>query len=215
MGAYIERNHRSGETTHVQDVGGGCDDCRNNNDDKYRGVWLVNSNRRSGLAYAATCRCKTPTVNPDVQPIRTWKVSRDCSSEEIFIGSGINGRPAKFHIYAAQNHRQKDLEHWHERWRSAEMVDYWFRAPVALMFIFVVMAVASLRAQTSTTGDIAGVVTDPTAAVVPGVSVTLKNVDNGSSTSTTAYSQGSYNFPLPRRQLLQSCRAYLHQHQWT
>ena len=88
MGAYIERNHRSGEKTHVQDVGGGCDDCRNNNDDEYGGVWLVNSKRRSGLAYAATCRCKTPTVNPDVQPIWTRKVSRDCSSEEIFIGSG-------------------------------------------------------------------------------------------------------------------------------
>ena len=70
------------------------------------------------------------------------------------------------------------------------------RAPVALMFILVVMAVASLRAQTSTTGDIAGVVTDATGAVVPGVSVTLKNVGTGSATSTTANSQGSYNFPL-------------------
>jgi Carboxypeptidase regulatory-like domain len=39
-------------------------------------------------------------------------------------------------------------------------------------------------------------VTDTTAAVVSGVSVTLKNVDTGSSTSTTTNSQGSYNFPF-------------------
>jgi Carboxypeptidase regulatory-like domain len=58
------------------------------------------------------------------------------------------------------------------------------------------VAVANLHAQTSTTGDIVGVVTDPTAAVVPGVSVTLQNLDTGSSTSTTSSSQGAYNFPL-------------------
>jgi Carboxypeptidase regulatory-like domain len=66
--------------------------------------------------------------------------------------------------------------------------------PIALMFVLAVTAVASLRAQTSTTGDIAGVVIDPTAAIVPGVSITLKNIDTGSSTSTTSNSQGSYNF---------------------
>jgi len=42
-----------------------------------------------------------------------------------------------------------------------------------------------MGAQTSTTGEIAGVVTDPTAAVVPGVSVTLQNLDTGSSNSAT------------------------------
>src|SRR5258708_29804279 len=41
---------------------------------------------------------------------------------------------------------------------------------MALMFVLVVSAVTSVGAQTSTTGDIAGVVTDPTAAVVSGVS---------------------------------------------
>src|SRR5712672_4691045 len=66
---------------------------------------------------------------------------------------------------------------------------------IALMLMLVVMA-TSVGAQTSTTGDIAGVVTDPTAAVVSGVSVKLKNVDTGSSTSTTTNSQGSYNFPF-------------------
>ena len=64
------------------------------------------------------------------------------------------------------------------------------------MFAFLVMTVSSLWAQTSTTGAIAGVVTDPTAAVLPGVSVMLKNIDTGSSASTTSNAQGSYNFPL-------------------
>src|SRR5580692_4579710 len=66
----------------------------------------------------------------------------------------------------------------------------------ALVLVFLTITVSSLWAQTSTTGAIAGVVTDPTAAVLPGVSVTLKNVDTGSSASTTSNAQGSYNFPL-------------------
>src|SRR5579863_7299592 len=69
-------------------------------------------------------------------------------------------------------------------------------APTVLVFVFMVMAVSSLWAQTSTTGAIAGVVTDPTAAVLPGVSVILKNLDTGSSASTTSNAQGSYNFLL-------------------
>jgi Carboxypeptidase regulatory-like domain len=67
-------------------------------------------------------------------------------------------------------------------------------AAMAFMVLFVVTAVASLGAQTATTGDIAGVITDPTAAVLSGVAVTLTNLDTGSSTSTTTNSQGSYNF---------------------
>jgi hypothetical protein len=31
----VERNHWGGEEAHVEDVGGGCDDCRNNKDDEY------------------------------------------------------------------------------------------------------------------------------------------------------------------------------------
>src|SRR5580698_7452235 len=69
-------------------------------------------------------------------------------------------------------------------------------APIALLVVFMMTAVASLFGQTATTGDIAGVVTDPTAAVVTGVPIALKNVDTGSSTSTTTNAQGSYNFSL-------------------
>src|ERR1700686_2970795 len=65
-----------------------------------------------------------------------------------------------------------------------------------MLLLVVLMAAVSVGAQTSTTGAIAGVITDPTAAVVSGVSITLKNVDTGSSASTTTNAQGSYNFPL-------------------
>src|SRR5258708_9662332 len=67
-----------------------------------------------------------------------------------------------------------------------------------LVFGAVVTTVASLGAQTSTTGDVAGVVTDPTAAVLSGVSVTLKNVDTGGPNSPTPHPQQSRNFlPSP------------------
>ena len=65
-----------------------------------------------------------------------------------------------------------------------------------MLLLAVLMAAVKVGAQTSTTGDIAGVVTDPTAAVVSGAPITLKNVDTGSSTSTTTNGQGSYNFSL-------------------
>ena len=64
------------------------------------------------------------------------------------------------------------------------------------VFTFLVMSVSSVWSQTSTTGAVTGVVTDPSAAVVAGVSVTLKNVDTGSTASTTTNPQGSYGFPL-------------------
>ena len=60
-----------------------------------------------------------------------------------------------------------------------------------VLLVVLVMTVSSLWAQTSITGAIAGVVTDPTAAVLPGVSVMLKNIDTGSSASTTSVSFAS------------------------
>jgi hypothetical protein len=58
------------------------------------------------------------------------------------------------------------------------------------------MATSQIWAQTTTTGDVSGVVTDPTGAVVPNASVTLKNVDTGSSQSATTNSLGTYRFAL-------------------
>jgi hypothetical protein len=65
---------------------------------------------------------------------------------------------------------------------------------MAFIVLFVVTAVASLGAQTATTGDIAGVVTDPTAAVLSGVSVTLKKSRYWQLHFHNNQSQGSYNF---------------------
>ena len=65
-----------------------------------------------------------------------------------------------------------------------------------MLLLVALMAAVRVGAQTSTTGDIAGVVTDPTAAVVSGAPITLKNVDTGSSISTTSNGQGAYNFSL-------------------
>lgn len=53
-----------------------------------------------------------------------------------------------------------------------------------------------LHAQTSTTGDIAGSVTDPTGSVIPNAKVVLTNTSTRSVTTTTTDAQGLYRFPL-------------------
>jgi hypothetical protein len=63
----------------------------------------------------------------------------------------------------------------------------------ALVASFLVLA-SPLSAQTITTGDIAGVVKDPTGAVVPNATVTLKNTENGQSRTQTSNSSGNYRF---------------------
>jgi len=64
------------------------------------------------------------------------------------------------------------------------------------VFVFLMMALTQAWAQTTTTGDISGVVTDQTGAVVPNTSITLKNVDTGGSQTVTSNAQGSYRFAL-------------------
>ena len=51
-------------------------------------------------------------------------------------------------------------------------------------------------AQSFTTGEISGTVTDPSGAVLPNVSVTLKSVDKGNTQTGTTNSQGAYRFSL-------------------
>jgi len=50
--------------------------------------------------------------------------------------------------------------------------------------------------QTITTGDVVGVVTDTSGAVVPGAKITLKSVDSGETRTETSGAQGEYRFPL-------------------
>ncbi len=52
------------------------------------------------------------------------------------------------------------------------------------------------NAQTTTTGAIGGVLSDPSGAVVPGAVVTLRNADTGSMQTTKSNSGGSYRFDL-------------------
>jgi hypothetical protein len=52
------------------------------------------------------------------------------------------------------------------------------------------------RAQSLTSGDIAGTVTDPSGAALPSATVTLKNNDTGATQTTTSSSTGAYRFSL-------------------
>lgn len=53
-----------------------------------------------------------------------------------------------------------------------------------------------LAAQSLTTGDVTGTVTDPTGAVVANAKVTLKSTESGSTQVRNTNAQGGYRFPL-------------------
>ena len=63
---------------------------------------------------------------------------------------------------------------------------------LAAMALF--LALPAVDAQTLTTGDITGTISDPTGAVVPGASVVLTNTDTGVSQNTTTSASGAYRF---------------------
>jgi hypothetical protein len=67
---------------------------------------------------------------------------------------------------------------------------------VVALALFVSVTVSQTWAQTTTTGDISGVISDPTGAVVPNASLSLKNIDNGSSQAAKSNSGGAYHFSL-------------------
>ncbi len=50
------------------------------------------------------------------------------------------------------------------------------------------------RAQSITSGDVQGIVTDPTGAAIPGASITLANLATNTSQKTTTNGDGSYRF---------------------
>jgi len=68
--------------------------------------------------------------------------------------------------------------------------------------LLVLIAVVSLLlpsmlvAQSTTTGAISGTVTDPTGAVLPGITVNLKSNEKGFTSSAKTNGQGAYQFPL-------------------
>ena len=65
---------------------------------------------------------------------------------------------------------------------------------LALTLLFFAFSLA--YAQTITTGDVVGAVTDATGAVVPGAKMTLKSLDTGETQTTSTSSSGGYRFAL-------------------
>ncbi len=62
---------------------------------------------------------------------------------------------------------------------------------VLLLFAF---ATTTLFAQSIVSGDVNGTITDPSGAVVPGATVTLKNMDTNTTQTTTTNGTGAYRF---------------------
>lgn len=73
-----------------------------------------------------------------------------------------------------------------------------FRSWFMLLFAASLLTwqVMPAAAQSLTSGDVSGTVTDPTGAVVPNASLTLKNNDSGTAQTRTTNAQGSYRFSL-------------------
>jgi hypothetical protein len=74
----------------------------------------------------------------------------------------------------------------------------WKRFFAAVFALLVVLSLGSTKvgAQTTTTGDIAGVVTDPSGATVPGAKVGLKDETKGNTQESTTNKDGVYHFYL-------------------
>jgi len=69
------------------------------------------------------------------------------------------------------------------------------RAFLALLFVCS-MAVCGIHAQSLTTGDVTGTVTDASGAVVPNANVILRSEAQGNTQETTTNSNGLYRFSL-------------------
>ncbi len=69
------------------------------------------------------------------------------------------------------------------------------RSPV-LVFVAALLLSGVLLAQSTTQGAISGTVSDPSNAVLPNLTVTLKSLDKGFTHNTTTNAQGAFQFPL-------------------
>src|ERR1035441_2887560 len=70
------------------------------------------------------------------------------------------------------------------------------RGTVLFVLTFLLLLAPALFAQSLTTGDIAGTLKDPSGAVVPNATITLKSLDTGSTQSSTTDSTGEFRFRL-------------------
>ncbi len=68
-----------------------------------------------------------------------------------------------------------------------------FRNVRSLVFLLAILSlIAGIQAQTITTGDVTGTVTDSSGAIVPGATVTLKNAATGDIRTAVSGADGSY-----------------------
>lgn len=75
------------------------------------------------------------------------------------------------------------------------------RISKTLVFLFgfaalLVLGVQGAAAQTATTGDLTGVVTDPVNAIVPSAKIQLRNLEQGTTRETKTNGAGIYRFSL-------------------
>jgi len=71
------------------------------------------------------------------------------------------------------------------------------RFPIVVVGLLIVcLATVPMFSQSLTTGNISGTLFDPSHAVVPGATVNLKSLDNGSTATDTTNSTGTYHFSL-------------------
>src|SRR6266446_1299486 len=85
-----------------------------------------------------------------------------------------------------------------DRQRRADA--FWSLSPklsfVILLLIVLVGSASQLKAQSVTSGDIVGLVADPSGAVLPNVKVTLKSDEKGNTQVQSTNSHGTYRFSL-------------------
>src|SRR5579863_2765317 len=79
-------------------------------------------------------------------------------------------------------------------WGDCEKELQFMRYKVLCALLIAVFCVVQLSAQTITTGQLAGTVTDPSGAVVANTDVQLKSLDEGSVTNGKTSTQGYYQF---------------------
>jgi hypothetical protein len=70
------------------------------------------------------------------------------------------------------------------------------RRIVPMLLLCFGLSVAYLHAQTTTTGELAGTVTDPSGAVLVNAAVTVTSMATGATHTTQTNSSGAYRFPL-------------------
>jgi hypothetical protein len=107
-----------------------------------------------------------------------------CAMQRKQSVSALTERYKMFHMTTQRREETMRLRNWTKLF--------------ALLATIILIVPAFLTAQNTVTGALAGTVTDPTGAVVPGAALTLRNNATGESQSGVSNASGVYTFPLLR-----------------